>query len=233
MLLSTEYELLSWRSLCTTIAKLAVFEEHISDRHKVRVGHHAPGVPHAVGPLGRREGAASRSPQVKAAVHGVGEKIYKYLEEAEKDRVENKPPPHGKFALDAAAMLVALLEHAEAHARTVGAGTVPKCAKSELLQLASERCEQRFRPLPGGAATGGAEVLCSALQQMETLELHQLVKERQDEQICPQARTAASRAHPPSALAATRASPRAEWWGARHRRWPRLRHSTRACARPR
>ena len=145
-----------WQHLCAAIARLAVEERHVPDRHMVR-----------------------------DCINGIGGATLSLLEQAEADGLQLRAPPQGRYASAAAAMLVALYEHAEAAPPSPGP---IKCPKTELLRRAMALSEQPFCPAerhlkpPDGAA--GGRVRCAAFQQMATLQTLLYVKERQDKRAC-------------------------------------------------
>jgi hypothetical protein len=154
------YEDRSWQSICTSMAKLALYEGHIPDRYKVR-----------------------------SWVDGIGDITIEYLKEAhESGMLKLNPPAPGKFASAAAAMLVAMLNHLECEeARCAGAAPSPapssiRISKSQLLEKAAALSEQRFCPATTSDTTA---VRCAAFQQMSTLNSLALVKKGRDQKRFP------------------------------------------------
>ena len=168
----------TWLSTCKWIAQLALCEVPIHSSHAA-----------------------------KAAQVGMGDVAKARLDEIDSSYVSFAPPPRGIYCSAAAAMLVALLEHAErveddddgdmvheasATAAPVASAASSKdarlCPRGQLLLLAAAKCEQSFRPWQehlDALQSGGARLRCGAFQQSETLKNMGLVEKRERKKLCP------------------------------------------------
>ncbi|EOD20516.1 hypothetical protein EMIHUDRAFT_208407 [Emiliania huxleyi CCMP1516] len=98
-------------------------------------------------------------------------------------RVNASPPPAGTFCSPSAALLVALLRHAEAMGGASG-GT-PLCPKGELIARARALCEQPFCSLEEQLAAPAGALRCASLQQLPALLTLGYAKERKRKGACP------------------------------------------------
>ena len=111
----------------------------------------------------------------------VGDVVEEWLHDIDKRGVSNAPPQRGVYCCAAAAMLVALLDHAE---RSQEAECL--VPKGRLIESAGDICEQQFRPLQDqlDSAKSGAKFWCTAFQQMTTLRALGLVKQHARKKLC-------------------------------------------------
>ena len=112
--LTRAHEARSWEHICGLAARIGLHDGALPDRHTVL-----------------------------RCLRGAGPAAEEWLRQVDgNSRVNASPPPAGTFCSPSAALLVALLRHAEALGGASG-GT-PLCPKGELIARARAMCEQPF-----------------------------------------------------------------------------------------
>jgi len=148
--LTCAHEATLWLHVSTLAAKIAMHSGPLPDRHRV-----------------------------VQDVHGAGPAAEEWLRSIDQGSPDNSPPPAGRYCAPGSAILVALLQHSDAHP----SATPPLYPKGQLIDAADRLCEQRFHSLDSHLNSPGLR--CASFQQLITLSTLGLVKERKRKGVCP------------------------------------------------
>mmetsp|Transcript_11510 Transcript_11510/g.38354 ORF Transcript_11510/g.38354 Transcript_11510/m.38354 type:complete len:291 (-) Transcript_11510:1164-2036(-) len=153
--LTRAHEARSWEHICGLAARIGLHDGALPDRHTVL-----------------------------RCLRGAGPAAEEWLRQVDgNSRVNASPPPAGTFCSPSAALLVALLRHAEALGGASG-GT-PLCPKGELIARARAMCEQPFCSLEEQLVAPAGALRCASLQQLPALLTLGYAKERKRKGACP------------------------------------------------